>query len=285
MATFITENREVRIFLFFPRLSLRESCFDYRERGTIDQGPYAVILAPTRELVQQIEEEAIKFGSKLGVRTVSVIGGGSREEQGFKLQMGCEVWFLQVLSFSINLNLCFLFQIVIAAPGRMVDMLESRYLVLNQCTYVILDEADRMLDMGFEPSVRAILEKMPVTNLKPDTDEAEEEGKLMENFYSKKKYRQVSYFSDKIFFEFLFDFLILDRHVHCYHVAGRGTLSTNLSTTSRNGVYRRGGQASRTCGTGGHDGQRIGETQEISANLGKRNRTTDYHFRQPKERR
>lgn len=74
----------------------------------------------------------------------------------------------------------------------MVDVLENRYLVLNQCTYVILDEADRMLDMGFEPSVKTILEKMPVTNLKPDTEEAEEEGKLMENFFTKKKYRQVS---------------------------------------------------------------------------------------------
>jgi len=54
-------------------------------------GPYAIILAPTRELAQQIEEEAIKFGSHLGVRTVAVIGGISREEQGFRLRQGCEV--------------------------------------------------------------------------------------------------------------------------------------------------------------------------------------------------
>jgi ATP-dependent RNA helicase DDX23/PRP28 len=56
-----------------------------------DQGPYAIILAPTRELAQQIEEESNKFGSPLGIRTVAVIGGLSREEQGFKLRMGCEV--------------------------------------------------------------------------------------------------------------------------------------------------------------------------------------------------
>ncbi len=56
-----------------------------------DQGPYAVILAPTRELAQQIEEETIKFGKPLGIRTVAVIGGISREDQGFKLRMGCEV--------------------------------------------------------------------------------------------------------------------------------------------------------------------------------------------------
>ena len=56
-----------------------------------DQGPYAIILAPTRELAQQIEEESVKFGKNLGMRTVSVIGGISREEQGFKLRQGCEV--------------------------------------------------------------------------------------------------------------------------------------------------------------------------------------------------
>ena len=54
-------------------------------------GPYAIILAPTRELAQQIEEEAVKFGSPLGLRTVAVIGGISREEQGFRLRQGCEV--------------------------------------------------------------------------------------------------------------------------------------------------------------------------------------------------
>jgi len=58
-----------------------------------DKGPYAIILAPTRELAQQIEEETIKFGKELGIRTVAVIGGLSREDQGFKLRMGCEVGF------------------------------------------------------------------------------------------------------------------------------------------------------------------------------------------------
>lgn len=54
-----------------------------------------------------------------------------------------------------------------------------------------MDEADKMLDMGFEPDVTRILEFIPVTNLKPDTEEAEDENKLMENITSKKKYRQV----------------------------------------------------------------------------------------------
>ncbi|NWX42852.1 DDX23 helicase, partial [Steatornis caripensis] len=137
-----------------------------------DQGPYAIILAPTRELAQQIEEETIKFGKPLGIRTVAVIGGISREDQGFRLRMGCEI--------------------VIATPGRLIDVLENRYLVLSRCTYVVLDEADRMIDMGFEPDVQKILEHMPVTNQKPDTDEAEDPEKMLANFESgKHKYRQV----------------------------------------------------------------------------------------------
>ena len=141
----------------------------------IDQGPYALILAPTRELAQQIEEEAIKFGKPLGLKTVSVIGGLSREEQGFKLRLGCEI--------------------VIGTPGRLVDVLENRYLVLNQCTYVVMDEADRMINMGFETDVKRILEFIPVTNLKPDNDEAEDSSKLLTNFTSKKKYRQTVMFT------------------------------------------------------------------------------------------
>lgn len=84
-------------------------------------------------------------------------------------------------------------QIVIATPGRLIDVLENRYLVLSRCTYVVLDEADRMIDMGFEPDVQKILEYIPVTNQKPDTDEAEDPEKMMQNFESgKHKYRQVT---------------------------------------------------------------------------------------------
>jgi ATP-dependent RNA helicase DDX23/PRP28 len=81
---------------------------------------------------------------------------------------------------------------VIATPGRLIDVLENRYLVLSRCTYVVLDEADRMIDMGFEPDVQKILEHMPVSNQKPDTDEAEDPEKMLANFESgKHKYRQV----------------------------------------------------------------------------------------------
>merc|ERR1712142_860459 len=140
-----------------------------------DQGPYAIIMAPTRELAQQIEEETNKFGEPLGIRTVAVIGGLSREDQGFKLRLGCEV--------------------VIATPGRLIDVLENRYLVLSRCTYIVMDEADRMIDMGFEADVQKILDHMPVTNQKPDTEVAEDTHHLVENFRSKNKYRQTVMFT------------------------------------------------------------------------------------------
>ncbi|KAJ8640336.1 hypothetical protein MRB53_017030 [Persea americana] len=117
------------------------------------EGPYAVVMAPTRELAQQIEDETVKFAHYLGIKVVSIVGGQSIEEQGFKLRQGCEV--------------------VIATPGRLIDCLERRYAVLNQCNYVVLDEADRMIDMGFEPQVVGVLDAMPSSNLKPENEDEE----------------------------------------------------------------------------------------------------------------
>lgn len=159
----------------FPLIAWIQSLPKIERTEDADQGPYAIIMAPTRELAQQIEEETIKFGQPLGIRTVVVVGGLSREEQGFRLRMGCEI--------------------VIATPGRLIDVLENRYLVLNQCTYIVLDEADRMIDLGFEPDVQRILEYMPVTNLKPDTEEAEDGRFLLANYNTKKKYRQTVMFT------------------------------------------------------------------------------------------
>ncbi len=115
------------------------------------EGPYALVMAPTRELALQIEEETKKFAHFLGYRVTAVVGGQSIEEQGFKLRKGCEI--------------------VIATPGRMVDCLDRSYAVLNQCNFVVLDEADRMIDMGFEPQVNAVLDVMPSTNLKPENED------------------------------------------------------------------------------------------------------------------
>ena len=116
------------------------------------RGPYALVMAPTRELAQQIEEETVKFAHFLDYRVASVVGGQDIEQQGFKLRRGCEI--------------------VIGTPGRVIDVLERRYTVLQQCNYIVLDEADRMIDMGFEPQVNAVMESMSADSLKP-LEEAE----------------------------------------------------------------------------------------------------------------
>lgn len=137
---------------------------------TKNDGPYAIILAPTRELAQQIEIEAKKFATPLGFTCVSLVGGHSLEEQSFNLQNGAEI--------------------IIATPGRLVDCIERRVLVLGQCCYIIMDEADRMIDMGFEESVNKILDALPVSNEKPDTDEAEDAQAMSLRLGRKDQYRQ-----------------------------------------------------------------------------------------------
>lgn len=135
-----------------------------------NDGPYAIILAPTRELAQQIELEAKKFSTPLGFNVVSIVGGHSLEEQAYSLRNGAEI--------------------IIATPGRLVDCLERRILVLTQCCYVIMDEADRMIDLGFEEPVNKILDALPVANEKPDTEEAENAQSMSQHIGGKDRYRQ-----------------------------------------------------------------------------------------------
>eukprot|EP00457_Paulinella_chromatophora_P004617 gb/GEZN01004629.1/.p1 GENE.gb/GEZN01004629.1/~~gb/GEZN01004629.1/.p1 ORF type:complete len:623 (-),score=75.19 gb/GEZN01004629.1/:20-1888(-) len=113
---------------------------------TSQEGPYAIVLAPTRELALQISQECDKFAKSLNIRAVSIIGGLSIQDQGVLVREGAEV--------------------VIATPGRIADCIKRRYLVLNQCHYMVLDEADRMIDMNFEPQIITIMESMP---LPPET--------------------------------------------------------------------------------------------------------------------
>ena len=115
-------------------------------------GPYALIMTPSRELVEQIERETARLATRSNIRVVSLVGGTSIEAQGSTLQAGCEV--------------------VVATPGRILDCLKSHYVVLNQCNYLVLDEADRMITMGFERDLNEIFDFMPSTNLK-SLDEAE----------------------------------------------------------------------------------------------------------------
>ncbi|KAB8337138.1 hypothetical protein FH972_021442 [Carpinus fangiana] len=137
---------------------------------TKNDGPYSIILAPTRELAQQIEIEAKKFATPLGFTCVSIVGGHSIEEQSYNMRDGAEI--------------------IIATPGRLVDCIERRVLVLSQCCYVIMDEADRMIDMGFEEPVNKILDALPVANEKPDTDAAENAAVMSQHIGGKDRYRQ-----------------------------------------------------------------------------------------------
>ncbi|KAF8478624.1 P-loop containing nucleoside triphosphate hydrolase protein [Russula ochroleuca] len=118
-------------------------------------GPYGLVLAPTRELAQQIESEARKFATPLGFRCVSIVGGRAVEEQQFNLREGAEI--------------------IIATPGRLKDVLERHVLVLSQCRYVVMDEADRMVHLGFEADLTFILDKLP-----SETMEGEDQSEQMD---------------------------------------------------------------------------------------------------------
>ncbi|CAD6439459.1 c40c0af8-895d-4d47-a8e2-bd11b9993d1b [Sclerotinia trifoliorum] len=100
-------------------------------------GPIVLVLAPTRELAVQIQQEITKFGKSSRIRNTCVYGGVPKGGQIRDLAKGVEV--------------------CIATPGRLIDMIESGKTNLRRVTYLVLDEADRMLDMGFEPQIRKIL--------------------------------------------------------------------------------------------------------------------------------
>ena len=100
-------------------------------------GPVALILAPTRELAKQCQEVAETFGTPCGVRTVAVYGGADKGQQIRQLEKGAHI--------------------VVACPGRLLDLIQSNKTNLHRTTYLCLDEADRMLDMGFEPQIRKIV--------------------------------------------------------------------------------------------------------------------------------
>ena len=106
-------------------------------------GPIVLVLAPTRELAVQIQQEMGKFGKSSKIRNTCVYGGVPRGQQIRDLSRGVEV--------------------CIATPGRLIDMLQSEKTNLRRVTYLVLDEADRMLDMGFEPQIRKI-----ISQIRPD---------------------------------------------------------------------------------------------------------------------
>ncbi|CAI9105812.1 OLC1v1004826C1 [Oldenlandia corymbosa var. corymbosa] len=105
-------------------------------------GPLALVLAPTRELAQQIEKEVKAFGKSLeSLGTAIVVGGTNISDQKSELRMGVDI--------------------VVATPGRFIDHLQQKNTSLSRISFVVLDEADRMLDMGFEPQIREVMQNLP----------------------------------------------------------------------------------------------------------------------------
>ncbi|XP_042003320.1 DEAD-box ATP-dependent RNA helicase 37-like [Salvia splendens] len=125
----------------FPIISgIMKGNFPQRPRGVRTVFPLALILSPTRELSVQIHEEARKFSYQTGVRVVVAYGGAPINQQLRELERGVDI--------------------LVATPGRLVDLLERAKVSLQMIRYLALDEADRMLDMGFEPQIRKIVEQM-----------------------------------------------------------------------------------------------------------------------------
>ncbi len=101
----------------------------------------ALVLAPTRELADQVADNVKKYAKHTNLRSVVVFGGVDMKPQTAALKAGVEV--------------------LIATPGRLLDHIEAKNCVLNQVEYVVLDEADRMLDIGFLPDLQRILSFLP----------------------------------------------------------------------------------------------------------------------------
>jgi ATP-dependent RNA helicase DDX5/DBP2 len=99
-------------------------------------GPIVLVMAPTRELAIQIKEDSSRFGKSSKIKNTCCYGGAPKRDQENDLREGVEI--------------------VIATPGRLIDFLDSGATNMKRLTYMVLDEADRMLDMGFEPQVRKV---------------------------------------------------------------------------------------------------------------------------------
>lgn len=112
-----------------------------RVRKNPQMGPTVLVLSPTRELATQIQDEAVKFGRSARISCTCLYGGAPKGPQLRDLSRGVDI--------------------VVATPGRLNDILEMRRVSLSQVSYLVLDEADRMLDMGFEPQIRKIVKEVP----------------------------------------------------------------------------------------------------------------------------
>lgn len=106
-------------------------------------GPIVLVMAPTRELVEQIRQQCMQFGASSRIKSGVAYGGVPKRQQIYDLRRGVEI--------------------LLSCPGRLIDFLETGVTNLRRVTYLVLDEADRMLDMGFEPQIRKV-----VSQIRPD---------------------------------------------------------------------------------------------------------------------
>lgn len=119
----------------------RKPAFRQNKSNGRNRAIRALVLAPTRELASQINDSFRAYGKKLPIRVATVIGGVSQGKQIHELRQGVDV--------------------LVACPGRLLDLIQQGFVRLDKVEYVVLDEADRMLDMGFIPDIRKILAKVP----------------------------------------------------------------------------------------------------------------------------
>ena len=143
-----------------------------------ENGPLALVMAPTRELAQQIEAEITKLLSlQSNLKTTAIVGGQAIQNQAMSLRQGVHI--------------------VVGTPGRINDCIENAYLVLNQCSYIVLDEADRMIDLGFAPQIELILDAMGGVLKSENAEEAyQQEVNDLENLVERvPKYRLTAMFS------------------------------------------------------------------------------------------
>jgi ATP-dependent RNA helicase DDX23/PRP28 len=183
-------------------------------QSVADDGPLALILAPTRELALQIDGELQKLlGRQRIIKTFAVVGGQSIQNQAQMIRKGIHI--------------------LVGTPGRVNDCIEMAYLVLNQCCYIVLDECDRMLDMGFAPQVESILNAMGGTmksEIEQETYQQEMED-LVNGGGTVARHRLTAMFSatmlpevEKLARQYL-------RHPAVVHIGGQGDKAKNTRIT------------------------------------------------------
>ncbi|KAI6215970.1 RNA helicase [Aphelenchoides besseyi] len=112
-------------------------------RRPMGAGPSVLVVLPTRELAQQVQEVAREYAGVMGLSSTCIFGGASKVGQSSSLRGGVDI--------------------CIATPGRLLDFLDNGTTSLSRCSFLVLDEADRMLDMGFEPQIRRV-----ISQIRPD---------------------------------------------------------------------------------------------------------------------